>query len=789
MTRRELRVTGVVQGVGFRPHVYRVATALGVVGSVANTATGVVIDAQGAPDVLDELERRVRAQAPPLAAVREVTSTAHDDDPRLTAFVIARSADGDGPRALVPPDCAICDDCLRELFDPADRRYRHPFITCTNCGPRFTIIRGVPYDRPLTSMAAFEMCERCAAEYHDPADRRFHAQPVACPQCGPRLWADDGDGARVRDEDALSAARRVLAAGGTVAVKGIGGYHLACRADQPGAVARLRGRKNRPDKPFALMAGSLATARAVVRLDPAEEALLTGPERPVVLAARLAAGGARPLVAGNVAPGLPELGVMLAYSPLHHLLLEQDPDAAASDLLVMTSANLTDEPLIHRDDVPALLALADLVLGHDREIVTPCDDSVVRVVDGEPVPVRRSRGYTPLPVPLGRTYPAAFAVGAELKNTVCVVDGADAVCSQHLGDMAGWESQQVLADTASHVMALYGVDPRVWAADAHPGYQTLAWARRLADVPLVTVQHHRAHAAALLAEHGLLGTPCLAVCFDGTGYGDDGVAWGGEWLHVGADVTARGQAAITRTASLAEVTLVGGDRAVREPWRAALAHLHAAGIPPDPDLPPVRGVPEAERALLAAAAAAGVAAARTTSMGRLFDAVSSLLGVRHDITYEGQAAIELEHLAARSAPGRPFWDDDCPVAAAGGWTAHPGDDDRRAVLDPAAMLAALVAGLRSGRERDRLALGFHAWVARAVHDAACAHRAASGVAHVGLTGGVFANSLLTRACTALLTDSGFTVLRHRIVPCNDGGLSLGQAVLAAADERNTDACV
>jgi hydrogenase maturation protein HypF len=735
--------------------------------------------------------------------------TVLDGAPGRHRFTIVESTDAPGPRALVPPDCAICDDCLRELFDPADRRYRHPFITCTNCGPRFTIIQGVPYDRPRTSMAAFPMCDHCAGEYHDPADRRFHAQPVACPQCGPRLWSDDGAGATAHGEAALARAQRVLADGGSVGVKGIGGYHLACRADLPEAVARLRTRKQRPDKPFAVMVRSLAVARTIVRLDAAEEAVLTGPERPVVLATRQRADvaatrqradvAATPVVE-SVAPGLPELGVMLAYSPLHHLLLAPGPGGVpASDLLVMTSANLTDEPLVHHDDVPALLALADLVLGHDRPIVTPCDDSVVRVVDGEPAPVRRSRGYTPLPVPLGLPpgggFPATFATGAELKNTVCVVKGSDAVCSQHLGDMAGWDSQQVLTETASHVMSLYEVDPVVWAADAHPGYQTLAWARRLANVPLVTVQHHRAHAASLLAENGLLGTPTLVACFDGTGYGDDGVAWGGEWLHVGADVTARGQAAITRTASLAEVTMVGGDRAVREPWRIALAHLRAAGIPWEADLPPVSAVRPHERRLLAAAAAAGVASTRTTSMGRLFDAVSSLLGVRHEITYEGQAAIELEHLASSSAPaglrghGLARWAGADPVAAAGGWNRQGMADGRRAVLDPAAMLAALVGGLRSGRSRDLLALGFHLWVARAVADAACDLGERSGVRHVGLTGGVFANSLLTRACTALLTESGFTVVRHRVVPCNDGGLSLGQAVLAAADERNRRSCV
>ncbi|MCL2849127.1 MAG: carbamoyltransferase HypF, partial [Micrococcales bacterium] len=518
MARRTLTVTGVVQGVGFRPHVYRLAVRLGVAGSVRNTPTGVVVVAQAPAPVLEELTRQIVTDPPPLADVRTVHADGPDepDDPALTSFAIVASAAAVGPRATVPPDCAVCDDCLAELFDPDDRRYRHPFITCTNCGPRFTIITGVPYDRRKTSMAAFSMCPRCRAEYDDPADRRFHAQPVACPDCGPHLWTDDGSGVRTSDDEtAIGLAQQVLADGGTVAVKGLGGYHLACRPEQE-AVTRLRTRKNRPDKPFALMVADLAAAARLVELDEPTTALLADPSRPVVLVPRrdrmavaAAADGAPDgglVVAAGVAPGSPELGVMLAYTPLHHLLLRPGPSGApVSDVLVMTSANLSDEPLCYRDDTDALLAMADLVLGHDRPIVTPCDDSVFRVVDDQPYPVRRSRGHTPLPVPVCRgvpaspgvcgpwTWPATFAVGAELKNTVCVLDGHEAVCSQHLGDMAGWESLQVLAATSAHVMDLYEVSPTRWAADAHPGYQTRAWALRFADVPLVEVQHHRAH--------------------------------------------------------------------------------------------------------------------------------------------------------------------------------------------------------------------------------------------------------------------------------------------------------
>jgi len=789
--RRTLLVTGVVQGVGFRPHVYRLAVGLGVVGSVRNTAAGVVVDAQAPAAVLDELARRIASDAPPLAEIRSVrTQDETSDDPDLAGFAIVASADADGPRATVPPDCAVCDDCLTELFDPADRRYRHPFITCTNCGPRFTIITGVPYDRPKTSMAAFAMCPACAGEYQDPADRRFHAQPVACPGCGPHLWTDDGTGRGTPgDETALAQAQQVLADGGTVAVKGLGGYHLACRADDESAVQRLRDRKHRPDKPFALMAVDLASAKRLVTLDEPAAALLTDPARPVVLAPR------RPgaLVADAVAPGTPELGVMLAYTPVHHLLMHPGPSGApVCDVLVMTSANLSDEPLCYRDDqADLLLTLADLVLGHDRPIVTPCDDSVFRVVDGQPYPVRRSRGHTPLPVRLDHAGPATFAVGAELKNTVCVLDGRDAVCSQHLGDMAGWESQQVLAATSAHVMDLYEVGATRWAADAHPAYQTRAWAQRFAQVPLVEVQHHRAHVASLLAENHLVGTPLLAACFDGTGYGDDGAAWGGEWLLADEHVPQRGQSAIARVASLAPVAMVGGDRAVREPWRLALAHLHHAGVDWSDDLPPVAHADPSARQVLAQLLDRWTPAARgtvpgvvaTTSMGRLFDAVASLLGVRHEITYEAQAAVDLETLAATAIPGSdPLrWTGDQGVASAGGWgpaTSQYLGDQRRHILDPAGAIAALVRGLADGQDRAALALGFHVWVCRAVVAAAQHVR----TTHVGLTGGVFANVLLVRQCTALLHEAGFEVVRHHLVPCNDGGLSLGQAVLAAAHD-------
>jgi hydrogenase maturation protein HypF len=789
--RRRIEVTGLVQGVGFRPHVYRLAVALGVAGWVANTGEGVLVEATGPAAALDDLARRVRADAPAAADVRGVRVTHLPDAADPAAGFAIRDAPGsaagggDGPRTTVPPDAGTCADCLRELADPADRRYRHPFITCTACGPRFTLVTGLPYDRPRTSMAPFPMCAACAREYRDPADRRFHAQPVACPDCGPRLWADDGAERTDGDEAALARALRVLADGGTVAVKGVGGYHLACRADLPAAVGTLRARKRRPDRPLALLVPSAAVARRLVRLDAAAEALLTGPVRPVVLAPRR--GGAP--VADAVAPGVGELGVLCAPTGLHQLLLTPAPGGGpVADVLVLTSANRSGEPLCHRDDLPLLRRLADLVLGHDREIVAPCDDSVLRVVDGELQPVRRSRGYAPLPVAVSRPAggPTVLAVGAELKNAPCVLSGGEAVPAQHLGDMGGWAAQQALADATARLLALTGAEPARWAADAHPGYRTTAWARAAAPVPVVQVQHHRAHAAALLAEHGLLGEPCLVACFDGTGHGDDGAAWGGEWLRAGADLPAVGGRALTRVASLAEATMVGGDRAVAEPWRLALAHLRRAGVAWSDDLPCVAAVPDRDRALLGTALDRGVAAVPTTSVGRLFDAVAALLGVRQRITYEGQAAVELEALAARAASGDPAgWVGAPAVAGARGWVPAPAGpgDPREHLLDPAPALRALVAGLRAGSDRAALALGFHVWLARAVRVRADGERAARGTDLVGLTGGAFANVLLHRCCAALLRAGGHRVVRHRLVPCGDGGLGLGQAVLAAAERK------
>ncbi len=763
-----ITVTGVVQGVGFRPFVHRLATELGLSGYVGNDARSVIIQVQGPAGSLDEFRRRLAADAPPLSVIVGVDvqplPPAGGADPD---FTIVPSENRPGARTLVSPDVATCDDCLAELFDPADRRYRHPFITCTNCGPRFTIIRDLPYDRPATTMAGFPMCPRCASEYADPADRRFHAQPIACPDCGPVLWFQSGPDRTTGTDAALAAAQRTLAAGGVVAIKGVGGYHLACRADHPGALARLRERKARDQKPFALMARDLPTVGTLVELDDQERAVLTSPARPIVLMHRRVDAP----VAAAVAPGSPLLAVMLPYTPVHHLLLGPVPAASipAPTVLVMTSANLSDEPLCFDDEDAAdrLPALADAVLAHDRPIHVPCDDSVVRVIDGQVLPIRRSRGYAPLPVRLPRSLPPTFAVGGELKNTCCLIDDENAFCSAHIGDMGSLATTRAFARAAGQLTALHQVSPVVVAADAHPGYRTRTWAENHAGAPgepeLRLVQHHHAHVVSLLAEHGRIGQPILGVAFDGTGYGDDGSVWGGELLLLGTD-----SSRYTRVGHLMPVDLPGGDAAVRNPCRMALAYLAASDLPWDIDLAPVAACTPEERAVVRAQLSTRMGTVASSSMGRLFDAVAALLGVRQRIGYEAQAAIELEVLAESGRTG-------CGgVAVPLAFTL-----DADGVLDHRPVIQAVVTGLRSRVPPAVLAYQFHRAVATAVATAAAQITARTSIGAIGLTGGVFQNALLLRETRRCLVDDGWDVLTHRVVPPNDGGLALGQAIVAA----------
>lgn len=767
--RRRITVTGVVQGVGFRPFVHRLATGERLTGFVGNDARSVFIEVQGTEPALTRFEGRLRGDAPPLAVVVDVRAAALPTVPHDRGFAIVESAGGDGARAPVPPDVATCDACLRDLNDPADRRFRHPFVTCTDCGPRFSIIRALPYDRPATTMAGFTMCSACAGEYADPADRRFHAQPISCPDCGPVLRFEQR-GPVVTGDRAIAAAQRGLAAGQVIAIKGVGGYHLACRADDEDAVRRLRARKARDQKPFAVLVRDLGVARRLARIDADEERILIGAARPIVLLRRRPARE----VSDAVAPGNPLLGLLLPYTPLHHLLLAAVPGAGieAPEALVLTSANLSDEPLCFDDTDAAdrLPGLCDGVLTHDRPIHVPVDDSVVRVVGGQELPIRRSRGYAPLPVRLGRDLPTVLAVGGELKNTCCLIDGDSAYCSAHVGDMGSPVTTRAFERAAAQLSELRQARPTVLAADLHPGYLTRRWAEEHAGAAgepgLELVQHHHAHLVSLLAEHALIGTPLTGVVFDGTGYGADGTIWGGEFLVLDADT-----ASFRRAGHLLPVDLPGGDAAVRNPCRVALAYLAAADVGWTPGLPPVDACAAAELSAVRAQLASTAASVRCSSMGRFFDAVASLLGVRHRIGYEAQAAIELEQLA-----------DSAPVGTTAAVPAF--DIGSGNVLDHRPVIRGLVSGLRAGVPAAVLARGVHVAVAEAVAEVAYRIAREGGSSTVGLTGGVFQNALLLGECTRRLRDRGLLVLTHRLVPPNDAGLALGQAVVAALRTAN-----
>jgi hydrogenase maturation protein HypF len=754
--RQRLIVTGVVQGVGFRPFVHRIASALGLAGFVGNDSGAVFVEVQGPIACIDEFGRRLRAEAPPLARISAISVVELEADTTCgTDFRIVESRMVAGATTPIPPDIAVCDDCVAELLNPQDRRYRHPFITCTNCGPRFTIIRALPYDRPTTTMSSFAMCDRCAAEYHDPTNRRFHAQPIACLDCGPTLWFRSETERVDSADDALAATQLALAAGEVVAIKGIGGYHLACRVDDEAAVGALRSRKARGAKPFAMLVRDLDVACRYTQIDDAEAAVLSSPARPIVLLRRRADAP----VADAVAPGSPLLGLMLPYSPIHHLLLAPIPgaDAEVPDALVLTSANRSDEPICFTEDdvVSRLSPLCDAVLDHNRPIHVACDDSVVRVVDGRELPIRRSRGYAPLPVDLGRDGPAVLAVGGELKNTFCLTDGSRAYMSGHIGDMETLETLRAFERAVGQLSEIRHRPVRL-AADLHPGYQTRNWAERhVDDRPLDLVQHHHAHVVSLLAEHGRLGEPIIGVSFDGTGYGCDETIWGGEILAVGPD-----SHRFVRVGHLLPVPLPGGDAAVRNPWRMALSQLWMAGIDWTPDLAPVTVANPAEVRLIRSQLENNVGCVACSSMGRLFDAVASLLGVRHRIDYEGQAAIELEVLAY-SADAQP--------------TQLRMDVRTDGVIDPTGMMRAMVSALRAGAEPAPLAAGFHLAVADAVSEVV--GLVAGGVRLVGLTGGVFQNVVLLRECRQRLQQAGFEVLTHHVVPPNDGGLALGQAAV------------
>jgi hydrogenase maturation protein HypF len=757
-----VRVTGVVQGVGFRPHVFNLADRLGLAGWVRNDSAGVDIRIEGPEAALPAFLRDLERRAPPLARVDQVQVEERPPS-GLRGFEIVASRSREEGLLPVLPEVATCADCLREMWDPSDRRHRYPFVNCTNCGPRFTIVRDVPYDRPFTTMASFPLCDACAREYDDPTDRRFHAQPIACPACGPQLSFEVAGRITAERDAALQRARHVLREGGVLAVKGLGGYHLACDATREGSVARLRSRKVREEKPFALMAADVDTVARHAIVSEAAARVLDGPERPVVLLPRRVPSS----IAPAVAPGRDRLGFMLAYTPLHHLLLERD--AGFPEVLVMTSGNRSDEPIAYEDDDARqrLAGIADAFLLHDRPIHVRTDDSVVGTFRERAYPVRRARGYAPLPIRLPFPVPPLVAAGGDLKNTFCLAREDHAFVGHHVGDLAYAKNVEAFEEGVRHFERLFRVEPGLVAHDLHPDYQSTRYALRRAEeegLSTVGVQHHHAHVAAGMTDHGLPeDARVIGVAFDGTGYGLDGAIWGGEFLVAG-------YRDFERPMHLSYVPLPGGDAAIRTPWRSALSWLRAAGVAWTEDLPPVEAASPTERDVVERQITQHLNAPPTSSMGRLFDAVASLIGIRHRIRYEGQAACELEAVAADDEDAYSF-------------SVGTGE------VDAAPVIRDIADDVRRGVPAPVVSARFHAALA-AVVEAACGHLGEKyGLRTVVLSGGVFQNLRLLGLAVERLEASGFEVLVHRAVPANDGGLALGQAVVAAARSRAEEQAV
>lgn len=744
MTAIRIRVTGTVQGVGFRPFVYRAAQKAGLTGFVANDAAGVTIEAHGPQHGIDQLLADLD-KPPRLSRIESIEVESLDRHPVPNSFEIRSSEEAQG-RTTIPADSAICDECLAEMRDPSNRRFEYPLIACTACGPRFTITTGLPYDREHTTMAGFELCPPCQREYTDPTSRRYHAQPTACSDCGPNV---SGGAERLRQ------AARELADGKIVAIKGIGGYHLACDASNQAAVSELRRRKQRGDKPFAVMVRDLKIAAMLVDLDEESASLLAHPARPiVVLPSRDYSVGK------SVSPSNSSIGVMLPYTGIHHLLFDHE----APNALVMTSGNLSDEPICvdSTEAEDRLSELADAFVHHNRPIYLPCDDSVAQMMSTGPQPIRRSRGIVPEPLVLPVEGPMSIAVGGELKTTAGISDGRHAWLSQHIGDTSSVETLQVLARTVQLLTDIQRVDATRVISDLHPGYLSARWAADYARehrLEHLAVQHHHAHMASLLTEHSIPpNETVLAFSLDGTGFGLDGTIWGGELL-LGSYASA------TRVGHLSPIPLPGADAATRHPARAAAAHLRAAGVPWDRTLAPIAALgPDA--AVLASMLASGTACVTTTSAGRLFDAVSSLVDLRHEVDYEGQAAIELE-AACSASNGLEL---PMPVA----------ETPRGLVLEAGPLIEAVAEATLSGVPVADIASGFHTALARALTVAAVRIREEHGVDTVGLTGGVFANRLLSERLRGSLVLEGFGVLTHENVPPNDGGLALGQLAVANA---------
>ena len=758
--RKRIEIEGVVQGVGFRPFVYRLAQRFGMSGFVLNSSQGIAIEVEGDENAIDSFLAALKAELPPLARI-DWLSISRIEPLGEDHFTIRESMPAAGQFALVPPDVATCEDCRMDFKNPGNRRHGYPFTNCTNCGPRYTIIRDVPYDRPHTTMMAFAMCSACQAEYDNPLNRRFHAEPNACPECGPGLTLLSAQemAAGAPWEFAVGfqncviveRARSLLAHGAILAVKGLGGFHLACDASNDEAVTLLRRRKRRNGKAFAMMARDLAAAERLCLLADADRALIVSPQRPIVLAPRRQGAKA----SEHVAPGNVRLGVMLPYTPLHHLLFE----GAEYDALVMTSGNVSEEPIVNRNEGAweRLKGLADHFLLHNREIQTRVDDSVVQGFEGRVYPVRRSRGFAPDPIDLARNVREVLACGGELKNTLCLTKDHYAILSQHIGDLENLETMDFFGETLDHLQRFFRVAPEAVAHDLHPNYLSTRFALEHSGLHPIGVQHHHAHIASCMADNGLEGK-VIGVALDGTGYGTDSQIWGGEFLECDFEE-------FERYGHLAYVPLAGGDNAVRQPWRSALAYLdvafgeEAASLP----LPLFEAVPPRQIAFVRAMISRRVQTLQTSSCGRLFDAVASILGVRQETTYEGQAAMELEAIAGQAEGSYPFEIGE----------GHPFQIDLRGAIRRVAE------DFLRGAPVPQISARFHRTMAQVVVAGCEIIRESAGLNRVCLSGGTFQNLRLLEQSLAGLRERGFETFIHRRVPPNDGGLSLGQAVVAA----------
>jgi hydrogenase maturation protein HypF len=770
MLRREvLQVRGVVQGVGFRPFVYRLATEERLAGFIGNDTGGVTIEIEGPAERVGAFRRRLQAEAPPLSRIDSVIAREAPPIQEREFRIVASESRGQVSTGI-PADAATCADCQRELLDPADRRYRYPFLNCTNCGPRFTITRRIPYDRPQTSMAKFKMCAACQAEYDDPLNRRFHAQPNACPVCGPHVWLVAADGAEIASADPVGETIDRLMKGAIIAIKGIGGFHLAVDATNEAAVMRLRERKHRYGKPLAIMVRGLDAARALCELTEAEEKMLLAPARPIVLTRARSGNG----IAPGVAPAIPWLGVFLPYAPLQHLLFA-GPRVKA---LVMTSANLSEEPIaIDNDEALARLGkIADAFLMHDREILQRCDDSVMALVDGAPQMIRRARGFVPLavelPASLGEV-PPLLAVGGHLKNVFALARGRFAYQSQHLGDLENVTGLEFFRESLEHLMRTFEIEPETVVHDLHPGYLSTSWAKEWAverGLRTIAVQHHHAHIAACMAEHGLSG-PVIGLSLDGTGYGTDGKIWGGEVLIV--HLNGPDPATFDRFAHLHYAPMPGGEAAIREPWRMAFGALTAAGIDTG-TVARLTGTAAQDARVVEQMIARKINTPLTSSLGRLFDAAAAIVLNQRVVDYEAQAAIELEGVA-EGQPDEPVWEDYVLQVTRADSTKR-----EAAIITTQTMWRALLKDLENGVAKAQIAERFHAGVASGFIEAVKQAREATGIAQVAMSGGCMHNRRLARLLRHGLQEEGFQVVQHRKVSPGDGGLSYGQAVVGAA---------